>query len=133
MKTLEQFKGAIVAFVMLAAFAALATNEYSDKEALNRTRACIPKDGHSTQLTVSSSDASGDLGQNKVYMFVCTGATSIYWEMGDSAAATADSNSNFLPVDTVMYFATGSGDQSRYISAVDSATSAGTCYVTECE
>jgi len=106
----------------------------SVREPVQVTRACIPEGGEPEQLTISTSAASAELDDFQVYMFICTGATSVYWEItdGEGTPATADSSSNFLPVDTVMYFLTGGAGTTEHISAVDSATTAGTCYLTKC-
>jgi hypothetical protein len=117
--------------ILIGSLVTAAPNTYSNNEALNRTRACVPKDGEAEQLSVSSSAGSADLGQNTVHSVICT--VDVYWELGDSAAPTADSSSNYLPADMLMYFSSGSGDQSRYIAAVDVSAASGTCYITECE
>lgn len=109
-----------------------ATSEtHTERAAANLTRACIWKDGHSTQLSVSSSAGTGVLSQNSVYRVVCT--VDVYAETGDSANPTADSNSALIPAKTVEYFSTGSSSQSRYFAAVDTAGASGTCHITECE
>jgi len=114
--------------------AVVTVNQMSNKEAQNLTRGCIPSDGHSTQLAdISASSASGQLSQNTGHWLTCTGATALRIEMGDSAAATADGNSQLWPVDVPFFFVTGSGSQSRYVSVVDSATTAGNCSITVCE
>lgn len=110
---------------------ALATNTFSEKESLNLTRPCIPVDGHTTQLSVSSSAGSGDLGEMVSWTMVCT--VDVYWETGDSSNPTADSNSDWLPAGTIIKRSTGHGNQSRYVAAVDTASASGTCYIHKCE
>ncbi len=125
---------AILAALLVLVFgvAALAIpDSLSDREAANRTRACIPVSGHSTQLSVSASAANASaFDQWTVYSMICT--VSVYYEAGDGSAATADSNSNYLPADTMIYFSTGGSAISDFMSAVDTAATGGTCYINKC-
>lgn len=134
MDKFSKFLSALVAaFVILLAWNTVSadTEQYSEGNAINMTRACIPKDGHTTQLSISGTSAgSGVLGQRRVFSIICT--TAVYWETGDTANPTADSSSDYLPSDTLLYWATGEGDQSRYVAAVQVSAS-GTCFIHECE
>jgi hypothetical protein len=126
--------GLVFGDLLLSSRAFALPDTYAPQESLNRARVCIPVAAEATKLSVSASANTGLLQDSTAYSVICRGTTGggVYWEMGDAAAATADSNSNFLPDDTLMYFGTGSGSISRYLSAVDISATGGTCYVTRC-
>ncbi len=119
---------ALIAAAAVSAWAV--TVDKRPNEAANLTRACVPADGHTTQLSISGTSAgvSSALSADTVFSLICT--TAVYWETGDTAAPTADSNADYLPADTLIYFATSK--QSLWVSAVQVASS-GTCYIHECE
>jgi len=127
---MRNLASAIFGALFVLAATAYATNEYSAKEAQNRTRACIPKDGTPTKLDVSSS-ASLALSQNTVYRFTCD--VDVWWLTEDSVAGTAAADDSPSWKKTIEYISGGSGAQTRFFSAVDQAAAAGDCWVTECE
>jgi hypothetical protein len=126
----QYITGAIVGLVVFAAIKVIAAPDArSNDPGLDYVRAPIPMAQHTTQLTISGTSAgTAQLVQEKVYSMICN--TAVQYETGDAGAATADTNSNYLPADTMFYWSTGRGDVSRYMSAVQVA-SAGTCYIHE--
>lgn len=104
--------------------------QHTTQVAQNATRAPVWKSGVSTRLSVSASAATSKLNARTVYRLIST--VDVYVAWGDTAAVTADNTYTLLPANTVEYVLTGDGDVSRYLSAVDTAATGGTLYVTEC-
>lgn len=104
--------------------------QHTTQVAQNATRAPIWKSGASTRLSISASAATGKLKARTVYRIMSTVDAYVAW--GDTAAVVADSTYTLLPANTVEYVLTGDEDVSRYLSAVDTAATGGTLYVTEC-
>jgi len=121
---------ALIATAGFIAFNAFAEpDQFSRDRGIDYARACIPVAGETAQLSVTASAGTGALAAATVYSYICTVAT--YYEFGDAANPTADSSSNYLPKDTMIYFSTGAVT-SLYLAAVDVATAGGTCYVHKC-
>lgn len=132
LNTAAAFAAVVIAGIIALTSGAFAVPvQHSERVSADMTRACIQASGHATKLTISgTSAASSQLTGGTVYEVTCT--TAVYIEWGDAAAATADANSNYLPADMTRYYATGGGDVSRYVSAVQ-VSSAGSCFVQECK
>lgn len=130
MKTIGGIVIGLILAVGVAVLAGPDSYQYSAGEAANLTRVCIPRDGNPTKIDTTASAGSSRLAEQTVYRVACT--EDVYWEMGDGAAGTADSSSNYLPADTVEYIGTGIYGQSDFFSAVKVSTN-GFCFVHRCD
>jgi hypothetical protein len=125
---LRYVAGVIVGIsVAVAGVASAQALGLSEREALNRARAGVAKTGHSSQIITTTNASVGPLVVGAVYEIVCTEDT--YFEWGETAP-TANSDSSYLPADTIIYRTVG--DSIRYMSAIKVSTN-GVCYLTELE
>ena len=117
--------------LLLVGGVALAQSKmFPEKEAINKARAQIPVAGAPTDtLTVTAaSDSSTELSPNTVYMFTCGEDTHVRWS--DTSTCTAVATDFRLNGGTIIYFATGPGEEANWVCGIRNAVD-GTCYINE--
>jgi hypothetical protein len=112
----------------LALVAVAANQQYSEREALNRTRAPVPIATDPTVITVSdtSTGNSTAFSKNVILEIVCT--IDSYYEWG-TTSPTATSTSHYLPANTIIYRATD--DTVLFVDFLRVGSTNGTCFVQE--
>lgn len=88
---------------------------------------CRPANGHSTSLSVSSSDST-QLPKDSEFWIDCT--VDVYCELADGSAPTADTNSQSYDAGGRFF---GTVDrEDPYLACVDQAGAGGTCRLIQC-
>jgi hypothetical protein len=134
-KTKAKEYGLIVAAIIITVLIGLKAAHgqvfnYSEQEAMNRTRACLPADAAPATVSLSNvSAASSQLSANTVYYLVSTADT--YIRFG-SSAPTATTSHFLLTQRTYFPFVTGTQSGVRYVAGI-LASGTGTLYILKCQ